>query len=128
MISIKSIESECQNQRTNCYEEVHCQGTGINGRAKIRSRTPLIPGKKDVFLKMIYIRNATRELKKIFAIVLVSCSFYLRWLEKSYRDKKGGIDSFDVQHSKIKPFGISKSDIPTGYSKTYFWVPTGSPE
>jgi len=77
LISIKSNESECQNQSSNCYEEVHCQGTGINGRAKMRSRTPLIPGKKDVFLKTIYIQNAFRGMKKIFAIVLVSCRFIL---------------------------------------------------
>ena len=30
----KSNESECLNQNANCYEEVHCQGTGISERVQ----------------------------------------------------------------------------------------------
>ena len=70
MISIKSNESECQNQSSSCYKEVHCQGTGLNGLVEIRLN-PLIPEKKDAFLKMIYMRNVFRGMKNTFVIVLV---------------------------------------------------------
>ena len=36
------------------------------------SRSSLIPEKKDAFLKMIYMRNVFRGMKKISATVLVS--------------------------------------------------------
>ena len=76
--SNKSNESECQIQSANCYEEIHCQGTGLNGLINKRSLvkspenySPLIPVKIDVYRKKILFRNVFRELTKKIAIVMV---------------------------------------------------------